>query len=96
MAAILGDGSIPDGAVAIKIDVDSVASMKGKGQYIYVSVASSEEAARATRPIVMFNNGHEGGASSELFGQGYEQNAGGMFQGLFEAKIKPALQKLLA
>ena len=37
MAAILGDGSIPDGAVAIKIDVDTVKTMKCKGQYIYVS-----------------------------------------------------------
>ena len=90
--AILGDGSIPDGAVAIKIDVDTVISMKGKGQYIYVTVAASEAAAGATRPTVMFDNGH----SSELFGQGYEQNAGGMFQGLYEAKIKPALHKLLA
>ncbi len=88
--AILGDGSIPDGAVAIKVDVDTVESIKG--QYIYVTVAASEAAAGATRPTVMFDNGH----SSELFGQGYEQNAGGMFQGLYEAKIKPALQKLLA
>ena len=71
-------------------------SMKGKGQYIYISVAASEAALdRSARPLVMFNDGHEGGSPSELFNDVNKAHPKGVCVGLFESTVAPALKKLL-
>jgi hypothetical protein len=89
-----GGGGDFEGRIEIKIEVDGVESMKGKGQYIYVSVAPSTGGfEKEERPLVMFNNGHEGGSQAELFG--YNEDPEGNIVGMFKEKLKPALLELL-
>ena len=91
---ILGDAGCAGGRVEIKIEVDTVAAMKGKGQYIYVRLAQSEAALDLDeRPVLMFNNGYDGGTSAEL--NKYSTHEGGVFAGVWREQIRPALLKLL-
>eukprot|EP00927_Polykrikos_kofoidii_P056866 TRINITY_DN50954_c0_g1_i1.p1 TRINITY_DN50954_c0_g1~~TRINITY_DN50954_c0_g1_i1.p1 ORF type:complete len:106 (+),score=27.18 TRINITY_DN50954_c0_g1_i1:130-447(+) len=84
-----------DGRVAVDTTVDKIESMKGKGQYIYVSVVDGTEGAEAVEPIVKFNNGHEGGSSDQLFNEQYRKDSKGILHAVYKDKIDPALRKQL-
>eukprot|EP00931_Biecheleriopsis_adriatica_P058261 TRINITY_DN34631_c0_g1_i1.p1 TRINITY_DN34631_c0_g1~~TRINITY_DN34631_c0_g1_i1.p1 ORF type:complete len:101 (+),score=21.45 TRINITY_DN34631_c0_g1_i1:151-453(+) len=84
-----------DKRVEVKTEVDQVESMKSNGQYIYVSVLDGDGDSEPVDPLVKFNNGHEGGSSSALFNDTYQQDPEGLFHALYKDKIDPELRKRL-
>ena len=61
--------------------MDTVSSMVGKGQYIYVSVNNSE-------PVIKFNNGFEGGGHEILFNEANQAHPGGAVVGMYENTLR--------
>mmetsp|Transcript_46548 Transcript_46548/g.81982 ORF Transcript_46548/g.81982 Transcript_46548/m.81982 type:complete len:102 (+) Transcript_46548:94-399(+) len=84
-----------DGRVAVETTVDTITSMKGKGQYIYVTVKKEDSSGEPDPPIVKFNNGHEGGSQAVLFNDAYKKDPKGMFHALYKDKIDPAIRDKL-
>jgi hypothetical protein len=79
--------------VRVEIRVDTVAAMKGLGQYIYVSVLKASHP--RPEPLLKFNSGVDGGSPGVLFDRGYERHPDGRLGGLCDAVIKPALRAQL-
>ncbi len=79
--------------VAVFQEVDQVANMQGKGQYIYVHVVLARVGVLpGAEPVFKFNNGHHGGSSEVLFGE----VCGGSNAKVFEKVLLPCIEKLLS